>query len=92
MPQWLIELLNESLKPAIDSIWGSLLFWRTLALILLMPIIAVVLKREWLTSLLLSPERREHDRSLFTRADQLLPESGLYNALERLGADNALFQ
>ena len=92
MPAWIAELINESIQPFLNSLWGTLIFWRTLALISLGLIIAAVLRKDWLIRFLISPETREHDRSVFQRADDIMSESDLYRMLEQLAADHSYFQ
>jgi len=92
MPSWILDLLKQNISEILAPLWGNLAFWRGLSLFFLGVIIAAILKKEWLIHFLISPETREHDRSIFQRADAIMSEDDLKRMLEQLDIDHSYLQ
>jgi len=92
MTEKLFGILKEAwfvaLAPFMAGWWDSLSFWRILALVGWTVIVVAWYKREWLLSLWLRPEYREHDINIFAESNKLMTERDLFWYLFRLGNDH----
>jgi hypothetical protein len=80
------EAVKRHLAPFVEGVWESVTFWRSLALVLLGLLAAAYFLRERIRELLLIPERVEHDRHIFDRADEIMAEASLYRCLDGANA------
>jgi len=78
----IIELFKKELHPYLDSIWSSLVFWRRTALVLLTGIAIIVKFRRKIVSLINRDSSREHDRRLFSKAQELFDEQDVEKLLD----------
>jgi len=85
MIEGLLDLWLRHLGPAADAAWRSLVFWRTIALILATLVVLAFLFRKRLRDFFLAPTRRAHDTDIFKRAENLLDEATLQDCLDCLG-------
>jgi hypothetical protein len=85
MIEGLLELWVRHLGPAADAAWRSLVFWRTIALVLATLVVLAFLFHKRLRDLFLAPKRTAHDTDIFKRAENLLDEATLEDCFYCLG-------
>jgi hypothetical protein len=85
----IVRLWEKHLEPSLTPLWDSLMFWRSLALMLATLVGAAYLNRHRVLYVLLRHKYQEHDRKIFDRADKILPEELLCDALDVLESDHS---
>ena len=78
------DAVKKHLAPLTQGLWESVLFWRTLALLLLVFLMVGYFLRGKLRSLLLRPGRRNHDTQIFERSDAIMSEAQLSSCLTNM--------
>lgn len=89
---YIYDLLIKNFLPWLDSIWNSIEFWRSSALILLLFIGLIWSFREKLTFIFMNPGRLEHDKKIFIQADQILPEKHILIMIRELNNSHSYFR
>jgi len=77
MAEQFLELWLRHFGVATAEAWGSVVLWRTVALVLATLVVLAFVFRKRIRALLLTPERRAHDAGVFRRADSILTEATL---------------
>jgi len=72
---------------SLESLWGSVIFWRSLTLILLLAGILFILAyrfRDLIKGLFLKSAIKRHDKGIFQGSDPLLSEKELFDTLSEI--------
>jgi len=86
---WIIDIWKENLSPFLTPLWGSLLFWRTLSLILVTLLALSFIYRNKLKEFLFNARMQEHDKRIFDMSSETLPERRLIDFLDELESDDS---
>ncbi len=90
MRDYLISAWEKHLGPIIDPLWESVIFWRSVSLIILTVILFAYLFRYKLKALIFKTQYLEHDKNIFTQADGIMAENNIVECLNRLQNDASL--
>jgi len=71
------------------NFWDSVLFWRSLTLIIFTLVIIAFLFGKRLISFLLKPKRLAHDKDIFKHSNKLMTEADLLDFWDRLQTDDS---
>ncbi len=78
MTDRLVAILEKAwiaaLAPVVVALWDSVLFWRIFALVGWTIIAVAWYQREWVLSLILRPQYREHDTEVFLESENIFSE------------------
>jgi hypothetical protein len=78
------DAVKTHLAPVTQDLWESVIFWRSIALVLLVLLMAAYVSRNKLAQFLLRPKRRNHDTDIFRRSDAIMSETYLSSCLTSL--------
>ena len=81
------SLWLKHIAPVARSLWESTVFWRSLTLLIFTVLFLAYVFREQLRSLLLRAARREHDKEIFDRSNEIMDEDFLTEYLYLLETD-----
>jgi hypothetical protein len=84
---WLIANFEAYLNP----LWDSTFFWRSLSLILLSLVALVFVNRGRIVEIYARQVRKEHDREIFRKSNEILNENQLEDFLENLSWDHSFY-
>ena len=86
---YLIEAWEKHLAPLLNQCWNSLVFWRTLSLIVISLIIIIIIYRNKLIGLFKKDEKQNHDKEIFHKANQLMNELDITDFIHNLQAGDS---
>lgn len=79
----------KHLSPYIGQFWHSIIFWRSLSLVLISVLFLAIIYRKTIYKWLYRTKIVEHDTKIFKQCDEILSEIQLKNILDLLGRDHS---
>lgn len=68
----------------LEPVWNSLILWRCIALIIIIGLLAAYSFRSQITNILSSPEKKAHDKRIFSDSDAIMSETALNSMIENI--------
>ena len=89
MAELIVEVWVEHLKPILGWLWGSAVFWRSVALASLTCLWVLYTQRKRLAARVLGVKSLDHDIDIFARSDNAMSEVSLSSLLDSLSTSDA---
>lgn len=79
-----MPFLDIAIEKVVDSIWDNIVLWRSISLILILEVTAILTRRDLLFQWLFQSRYREHDLGKFADSNKIMDEQVFMGYIETL--------